>query len=564
MLNRIRGVLGRIRISKRTGYIIGGVLLAIVVLQLAFPRDKAFFNAKIDGVPVGLKSSEEIQSLLRDRYKSAVVLTKNPDTKTSFKDAGVIVSYSESARKVTDYPLWQRLIPLSSLIRSFGISQSVVTMTDPEILSVWAANTEQACAKNPVDAAIVVTDDFDLTISTSEKGRKCDDKVLVDSLNAAKVSPTMQVDSRAKSIDPARSDKDVQAKLKEVQSIVDQGVTVTVLGTSTSAVPSEIISWLKFTDGPDKSIVLDIDPEKVQPFVERAEKPIYIAPGTTVVRMVDGAETSRVTGEKGRGIDRNKLVEQLRVQLQQAKTEPILAVAADLPPKEQVLRTYTNSLAGLNALLADLARENHDMAISVREMSGQGRVASVNGSKTYQPASTYKLFVAYSMIKKVESGELNWQSPLNGTSLDECMSRMIINSDNDCPRAFAAQYSWGLIQSDLKALGLTETNLNTSPLIGTTSDQALFLEKFYRGQLMKDENKNKLLDLMKRQKFRQGIPAGVPHTVADKVGFLTGLLHDSAIVYSPKGDYAISIYTDGGTWGDIADAARRIDQLLSQ
>lgn len=551
-----------IHISRKSAFIIGGAILGIVILQLLFPYDRAYFNAKLDNVSIGLKTEKEIETLLRDRYKDAVVITKNPDTKTSFRNAGVLVSYAETASRASDYPVWQRLLPLSALFKLANGNQKVVTMTDPEISSEWAAKTKEACAKKPIDAAIVITEEFDLTTSPSQKGRVCDEKKLVQSLNQATVTPNMTVDSKATAIEPARGDAAVQARLKEVESVVQQGITVTVLGTTTSALPSEIVSWLKFSDGPNNSIELDIEPEKVQSFVMRAEKPIYVAPGTTIIRQVDGQETSREEGAKGRGIDRTKLIDQLRTQLRQAKTEPIVAVASELPAKTQVLKSFSNSTAGLNALLADIAREKGDMSITLREMTGQGRIASVNGTKQYQPASTYKLFVAYSMIKRVESGALNWSSPLNGTSLDECMTRMIVNSDNDCPRAFAAQESWGAIQADIRAIGMTTTNLNTSPLIGTTSDQALFLEKFYRGQLMKDENKNKLLELMKRQRFRQGIPAGVPYQVADKVGFLTGLLHDSAIVYAPKGDYVLSIYSDKGTWADIADAARRINQLL--
>jgi beta-lactamase class A len=69
---------------------------------------------------------------------------------------------------------------------------------------------------------------------------------------------------------------------------------------------------------------------------------------------------------------------------------------------------------------------------------------------------------------------------------------------------------------------------------------------------------------MKANVYRKGIPAGVQGTVADKVGFMNGLLHDAAIVYSPKGTYVIAVMTDGSSWATIADLARQIDTLRAQ
>lgn len=69
---------------------------------------------------------------------------------------------------------------------------------------------------------------------------------------------------------------------------------------------------------------------------------------------------------------------------------------------------------------------------------------------------------------------------------------------------------------------------------------------------------------MKRNIYRQGIPAGANGQVANKVGFLDGLLHDAAIVYSPSGTYALSIMTDGSNWGTIAELTRQIEKLRVQ
>jgi beta-lactamase class A len=65
---------------------------------------------------------------------------------------------------------------------------------------------------------------------------------------------------------------------------------------------------------------------------------------------------------------------------------------------------------------------------------------------------------------------------------------------------------------------------------------------------------------MKRQNYRRGIPAGIGAngTVADKVGFLDGLLHDAGLVYSQKGDFILVILTEGSSWSDIAALTQSI------
>jgi beta-lactamase class A len=88
---------------------------------------------------------------------------------------------------------------------------------------------------------------------------------------------------------------------------------------------------------------------------------------------------------------------------------------------------------------------------------------------------------------------------------------------------------------------------------------ALILKRIYDGSLLSEADNNRLLDNMKQQVFRDGIPAGIPEAeVADKVGFLDELLHDAGIVYSPKGDFILVILTDGYSWETIAEMAAEI------
>jgi len=73
-----------------------------------------------------------------------------------------------------------------------------------------------------------------------------------------------------------------------------------------------------------------------------------------------------------------------------------------------------------------------------------------------------------------------------------------------------------------------------------------------------------LIDAMKRNVYRQGIPKGVSSVVADKVGFMDALLHDAAIVYGPTGPYTLVIMTNGSSWANIAELTRQIEALRIQ
>lgn len=70
--------------------------------------------------------------------------------------------------------------------------------------------------------------------------------------------------------------------------------------------------------------------------------------------------------------------------------------------------------------------------------------------------------------------------------------------------------------------------------------------------------------MMNRQIYRAGIPAGSAGSVANKVGFLGGLNHDAAIVYHPKGSYALVVLSSGSSFSAIADLARKISTIMNQ
>ena len=204
-------------------------------------------------------------------------------------------------------------------------------------------------------------------------------------------------------------------------------------------------------------------------------------------------------------------------------------------------------------------------SVSVVDLSNAGTLVDIDSSQVFASASTYKLFVAHSMVTAVELGEMTWDSPLNGMTLQQCQTTMIVDSDNECPKAWLMRDNGaGYDKVTQQALGAKNTTLHYLDVRTTSADLALILTKLYRGEIWNDDDRDMVIGLMKRQQYRSGIPAGIGGngTVADKVGFRDSYLHDAGIVYSGKGDYAFVIMTSGSSWTAIANASAALYQLL--
>jgi beta-lactamase class A len=213
-----------------------------------------------------------------------------------------------------------------------------------------------------------------------------------------------------------------------------------------------------------------------------------------------------------------------------------LAETAEKEQFQERWRAFSDQLAERFA--------GQDFAVSFVSLDDPELKLQVNADQEFIAASTYKILAAYAMFAA--------GNPPN------CLDDMIIYSDNDCPLDYLSRYGWRQLTEDAREIGATRTWFDDSTHT-TANDLALILRQIYDGSLLDELDNNRLLGDMKRQVFRDGIPAGLPEaTVADKVGFLDGLLHDAGIIYSPKGDFVMVIMTDGYSWNAIAEVAAEI------
>lgn len=514
---------------------------------------------------VGAASADAIATKLKLDYATMPltmsIAGKNYETTAS--EAGIRADEQAVVEGLTSYPLWQRLIPFSILARGFATNQSVVVTVDQSRAELFAKARSSDCAVSPRNAGVVVDDDR-VRLEPAKTGQSCPVTFVQEALsNVTLEKGRVVITLKPAVVQPERTDKEVEKVLEQAQSVIDTRLVLSLAGKEQLVSKKTIASWLAFPqDDKTKDIRVETDNAKVRLYLASVQSAVYVAPGVTSVYTTDGIETSRSLGNDGRGIDAATTATALQKTLMNGGGTVQASLTA-IAPKVAYVRSYSPTQAGLQALVRDIAKDKGDYAISLRSMNGSFS-AGANESKQYHPASTYKMYVGWAIIKRIAAGQMQWtDTAISGKNVSQCFDVMIINSDNACAEWLGEQVGWKNLNGMLKGIGLACTNLATA-WYSCAADESLFLYKLQGGQLLPADQADRLLSVMKRQVYRSGIPAGVGVTVADKVGFLDGKLHDAAIVYGPRSTYALTIMTSGSSWGQIADAARQIQAQLAR
>ncbi|MBP2317799.1 serine hydrolase [Nesterenkonia lacusekhoensis] len=221
--------------------------------------------------------------------------------------------------------------------------------------------------------------------------------------------------------------------------------------------------------------------------------------------------------------------------------------------------------ADLNQALEQIA-EHHpgEYSISVAELTGQGRVGAYESTEPRTSASTYKLFVAYSVMLRTESGEMSWDDEIEGgRDLDQCFDDMLALSDNPCPEEIADEIGWESIYADAAGVGTVSSGHNDEGLYTTAADLTTFLAALQSGSLsISPEGHQRILDSLAGNIHRQGVPSGSIGTVIDKPGFLDENLHDAAIVHHPQGTYVLTVMSQDASWEALASVSHEVETLL--
>lgn len=228
-------------------------------------------------------------------------------------------------------------------------------------------------------------------------------------------------------------------------------------------------------------------------------------------------------------------------------------------PKEPEKPTKVDLQPTIDAWVAG---QSGNYGIVVYDPANEAVIASYQPDEQFFTASIYKLYVAYLALQDIEAGKLSAdQVILAGQTRKQCIYKMIHSSDSPCGETVLNSMGASTVTERLKSqFGFTNTAF---PAFVTSAQDALTITKRLQAkQDLDEEHTAFLLDAMKTQIYRNGVPTGAPEaTVYDKIGFDSpDLWTDVGIIELPGGrQYVYSIFGNGGVGSSqIADFARTI------
>jgi len=192
-----------------------------------------------------------------------------------------------------------------------------------------------------------------------------------------------------------------------------------------------------------------------------------------------------------------------------------------------------------------------------------------NEKKRFTSASIYKLWVMATVFQFIQDGKLTPTKVLSqdiaslnkifgiasesaelkegGISLTviEAVERMIEISSNYAAYLLTYTVKVTPITNMLRTLGLDDSRMSGEPYT-TVKDIVIFYEKLYKGQIVSPTASKEMIEILKKQTLNDRIPKYLPENtvIAHKTGELDGVKHNAGIVYSPKGDYIIVLFSD--------------------
>jgi beta-lactamase class A len=547
--------------------LVGIAIFAAVfeIAQLLYPGGRTLPFVEAGGQGVGGKSVATVQKQLDAGYSNAILIVKTDDKtfERSLESLGSKIDTASAARHAADYPFWQRLIPLSSVFIMTTRDTTVSADFDMTRVRAFAQEVEEQGTTNAANATLAV-DDGEVRLAPSTPKKEYPAGRVEAAIANAAVRRETTVTVAPKTTAAALTDAEAEAMVADVQNLIDNKLSLNIEGRQANVDPATTGSWLAFASNKSADkLDISLKVEAVETYLKRVQGSSYKAPGTTRVQQIDGREVSRSVGKSGRGVEITKAVKAIANAVRAAGDSTVRLGVTDLPPKIAYDKKYSNTDKALANLLAGIVAAKGSYGISLMELNG--RSAHAGGNRQFVAASTYKLYVAYAVIKEVEAGRMSWSGSINGTTVAACFDAMIVVSDNPCAVAFGHAIGWGTITSMVRNIGVSGSTQLGSTMYTTPNDLAYFLYRMQNGSILSATGRERLIGAMKRQSYtRAGIPAGATGTVADKVGIVDGYVHDAAIVYGAQKTYVLVVMSYGGSWSGIADATRQIDSYITQ
>lgn len=549
--------------------------LASIVVQLLYPPDRALPGTSLNGQAVGGMTEEKLLENLDKLAADAEIriITPAKTRQIPWATTGITMDRLATAEMVMQYDWWERLVPFSSLALMAQDGYQPLVIVDEERLNTFAATIAKNDQQKIKEASVTI-DGGEVKADLAKAGYSFSREDIKHRLLSEPFTDGAQVVLRPESTPANHQPREVNWIVERAKDVISQDVTLYFNGQTLSPDQKDISGWIEIKEDPNtKKLRLVVDDAGLQNYLETQNSRYANPPKPIRVTLLDGKEIKRTTSESGFAMD----VERAAKTLERLVLDATPGIIAELPvtivePEVIYKRTYSKTSKGLDALIRHWEATTYgNYGIIVQEIGGKNRRAQFGAEKRFVTASTFKLFLTYAVFTQVEAGkmELSESSGLEDWTVDQCVTEMIINSTNPCAEALQNKIGQATIQKMLQNAGFNETEYNNAgggDKYSSIGDEADFLLRLYGGTLFNKHHTNKLLSLMKRQIWRGGIPAGVPEgtTVANKVGFYNGWIHDVGIVYSPKATYIFVVMSRGGSDPVFAELSRQVYDFFNR
>lgn len=548
--------------------------LIVIAIQLAYPFNQTMLFARVDGIDIGGIERSQALDKISKIYQEMPIEIYFGDSSTPYRSPSLQdLDFTDNSEDVVDsmmYPWWLRLVPTSILWSHYVLDPeaSRVSLNSDTVRSYVSGELSESCAVAPKNASVVVGESK-LELVPAERGGTCelDDAVELISAFSTPRGDSNRVHIPLDYVEPEITNADAQNLIDTIESQLVKGVKITYDSISVSLDSKAVRSWMLFEER-DGKLALLIDNNKVlDVLTEKLQSQVVNAPGVVTITTLDFQEISRSGGGSGQAFNVAGTAAGIAKYLI-AESDKVPALVTTLQPQVRYIRSYSSTDTGLSAMIQHYAESRPGVyGVSLIELSGQKRRAGYNQDRVFFPASTYKIFVAYSVLRLVESGQMKWSDHVvGGRNLATCFDDMIVRSDNACPEELSLKIGKATLNAHLTELGLAGSRfIARGEHRVTAEDLSKFMANLQTGQMsISNDSRDRLISALRRNIFRQGIPAGVSGAVANKVGFLNSLLHDTAIVNTPSGTYILTILTNGSSWANIAELTRQISKLREQ
>lgn len=555
---------------RRDALIAVAVVLAVIIaVQLAYPIGRGLPLARVGETSVALASHDAMAKSITDAFAaSKLELTIGSDKSVQYplRLAGAEPNTEAMIARLSDYPLWQRLIPGSLLLPSHQATVADVYYTAGPLKEFAAARSSELSF--PFANARLAIKDGKVVATAAKQGSSVSGDQVAAAINNASIvlGGTTTVVVPAKRIPPQRTSKDLLKVQGQAEAALKHNITVTAEGKQFSPDKTEVASWVVLSTAQNGDVSLSIDKDKIKAYLTTLNDHVGTPAGQTDITIVDGKEVSRTTGAVGRAINVNILADQLAAKLLvPTQPETINETAQFTPVQPSVIfnSKYTTTQSGLQAYINDVARDKN-MHISIRQLDGAKWAADARATESIPSGSTYKLFVALVLFDKMDKGEISWDDPMLDTNVAGCFERMTVPSTNPCAEKWIAEFGRQYINDFIYARGFSHGTTFIAPdaTHTTAADLTKFMIGLNDGTLIGGAHRDRLLDSLGRHPYRYGIPTGSAGVVHDKVGFLWDYVHDTAIVQHPKGTYVMTIMSKGQSYAAIAAVTRQIERIM--